>query len=150
MTKVERPRVWQPEDLQISKPSEEAQQKLILELTKYMGKNYLKYNTIITYLRVKTQGIIMSSFNSDMYLLVSPKSLYPEIHIEEMNLTNLSLPPWLEVNYFYRIVEGKDKKKQIFHVSKILEIQQGSQKCSLKINTGQIIYEFFTESIEQK
>ncbi len=78
-------------------------------------------------------------------MLVSPKSLYPDLYIGEENLTNISLPPWLEVNYFYKISNSKDKKekekrKQIFHISKIIDISDGSEKCSIKINTGEVIY----------
>lgn len=82
----------------------------------------------------------MDSFNSNTYLLISTKSLYPDIYIGEDNLTNISLPPWLEVNYFYKIAsmssKEKDKKKEIFHISKLIDMQEGSDRCSIKINTG--------------
>ena len=48
-----------------------------------MPQQYLKYNTLITHLKVKSQGIFIDSYNSDTYVLVSPKSLYPEIHIND-------------------------------------------------------------------
>jgi hypothetical protein len=44
----------------------------------------------------------------------------------------VSLPPWLEINVFYRIFDlntsnlNKEKKKEIFNINKIIDVQEGS------------------------
>ena len=75
-----------------------------------MPSYFLKYNTMLVHLQTRSQGLI-SSLKDDIYILVSPKSLYPEVHINNENLSNKMLPPWLEINTFYKITGGKEKKK---------------------------------------
>lgn len=90
-------------------PDTNIESDLIEELIKYLPQKCVKYYTLLTNLKVKSQGLFLNSMSSSTYLLISPKSLYPEIYIGEDNLTNVSLPPWLEVNYFYKILNINTK-----------------------------------------
>jgi hypothetical protein len=137
-----KPRVCKPEDLETQAAPDATDAELIAEILKSMPKKFLKYNTLLTHLKVKEEGIFVDSYSTNTFLLISPKTLYPEIHRDDENLSNVSLPPWLEINVFYRI-NNKEKKKEVFNVSKIIDIMEGSDKFSIKVNTGEVIYEFF-------
>jgi hypothetical protein len=53
------------------------------EILKYMPEKYLKFHTLLTQFRTRSEGVFLDSFTSGTYLLISPKSLYPFTHHED-------------------------------------------------------------------
>lgn len=105
----------------------------------------IKYNTLLIQLKIKEKGFITDDYIEDTFLLVSPKSLYPDVKMNNRNIMNKDLPPWAEVNHFYKVLtlDEKPTLKSVFNVNKINDFKHGGSGCSARIDTGEIIYEFF-------
>ena len=55
------------------------------------------------------------------------------------------------MNKFQKIVVGeKFTAKDIFDIEKMLDIEHGNEGCSVRINTGAILFDFFCETIEER
>lgn len=74
-----------------------------------MKEEAIKYNTLLIQLKTKEEGFIKSSFIEDTFMLISPKSLYPDIRVNKNNLFNKHLPPEAEINTFYKLTMMGEK-----------------------------------------
>lgn len=57
----------------------------------------------IAKLKTKVKDFFLSKAASHLYVLFSSKSLSPDEHISEENLTSAYLPHWADVDSCYRI-----------------------------------------------
>ena len=67
---------------------------LVSLLLEYMPEFAIKYNTLLIQLKIKEKGFITDDFIEDTFLLISPKSLYPDVKMNNRNIVNKDLPPW--------------------------------------------------------
>lgn len=74
-----------------------------------MPSESVKYNTLLIQLKTKVSGFIKNTLVEDTFIMVSPKSLYPDKRIIERNISNKDLPPWIYINIFYKVTLSGEK-----------------------------------------
>jgi hypothetical protein len=103
---------------------------------KKLSPDYLQYHVFLGQLRTKVKELFGTSMATNYYVLFSSKSLYPDEHISEDNLTSAFLPHWADIDCLYRILEGTLTIKPMFELVTLKEVTENADN-SLKLATLQ-------------
>jgi hypothetical protein len=83
---------------------------------KNLTPDYLQYHVFIAKIKTKVQELLTSKVTKNLYVIFSSKSLSPEEHISDENLSSAYLPHWADVDCLYRIIEGNASPKLVFEL----------------------------------
>lgn len=88
--------------------------KKFQEHFKHLTPDYLQYHVYVVKIKTKFKDFLSSKTSSNLHVIFSSKSLSPEEHISDENLSSAYLPHWADADCFYRIGENSTQPKLIF------------------------------------